>query len=73
VQVDHPVQLGEMPPAGDQHRTAGAGRQQEPDLRGGCGVVEHGQHPPVRQQRPQQARLLLRVGRELPAVDAKRA
>jgi hypothetical protein len=57
-------QPGEPPPAGDQHGAARRPGQQRRDLGGVAGVVEHDEHPAVRDEAAVQRRLAVGVGRQ---------
>jgi hypothetical protein len=52
------IESGQDDPAGQQHRGAGQAGQQRADLSGVHRVVQHDQHPPVGQRRPQQGEVL---------------
>ncbi|WP_328809355.1 hypothetical protein [Saccharothrix sp. 6-C] len=57
--------------AGDQHRAGGAARQQRDHLVGGGRVVQHDQHPPIRDQAAVPRDLRVRVGRDASGLDAE--
>jgi hypothetical protein len=59
--------------AGHHHQAAGRTRDERSDLAGVAGVVQHHQHPPVRQQRPVQPGGLLDLDRHLLGRHAQRA
>ena len=65
-------QAGEPVPAGDQHQTPGAARQQRPHLLGAVRVVEQHQHAPIGQQRAVQGGGLVLGHRHPFSRDAQR-
>lgn len=64
---------GQPPAAGHQDGGSGAARQQRRHLLGVRGVVQHDQHPPVREQSPVEPGQRLLVSRRRSRIHAERA